>query len=277
MKSPWTRRSFLAAGPLGLVGTSLVASPLAGWSVNHVPTAGRRVRRADLLETFPYQDPELVRAVVGASHSNIDRVRELVGAYPELAKSSWDWGFGDWESALGAASHTGRVEIAEYLLAHGARPNLFTAAMLGQLAVVKATIEAQPGVQSTPGPHGITLLAHARAGRERAAAVYDYLSALGDADPRPVSAPMSEEEHAGLLGTYRFGAGDDETLVVTDRDGTLFLARADQTARGLTHLGDREFHPAGAPSVRVLFVGGGQPATVRVTMGTEELEAEREV
>jgi hypothetical protein len=49
-------------------------------------------------------------------------------------------------------------------LAHGARPSIFSAAMLGQLAVVRAFTEAAPGVQGTPGPHGITLLAHARAG-----------------------------------------------------------------------------------------------------------------
>ena len=40
--------------------------------------------------------------------------------------------------------------------------------MLGQLDVVKAFIDASPGVQRIHGPHGITLLAHARAGGEKA-------------------------------------------------------------------------------------------------------------
>ena len=274
MKSPLNRRSFLVAGPLGLAGAGLASSSLAAWAGDASSAARFRVRAAGA--SFPHQDPELVQGVVGASHSNIDRVRELVGAYPELAKASWDWGFGDWESALGAASHTGRVEIAEFLLAHGARANLFTAAMLGQLAVVKATIEASPGVQRTPGPHGITLLAHAGAGRERASAVYEYLSELGDADPRPVSAPMSDDEKADLVGSYRYGSGDDESLEVTNRDGVLFLARSGQAARGLTHLGGREFHPAGAPSVRVTFAGASRPGRVGIAMGGTVVEGRRE-
>ena len=56
---------------------------------------------------------------------------------------------------------SGRREIAEFLLAHGARPTVFSAAMLGQLDVVKAFVSASPGVQRTLGPHGITLMAHA--------------------------------------------------------------------------------------------------------------------
>jgi hypothetical protein len=34
--------------------------------------------------------------------------------------------------------------------------------MLGQLDVVKALIQAQPGAQRIPGPHSISLLAHAK-------------------------------------------------------------------------------------------------------------------
>ena len=36
------------------------------------------------------------------------RVKELVTTHPHLANAWWDWGFGDWESPLGAAAHTGR-------------------------------------------------------------------------------------------------------------------------------------------------------------------------
>ena len=45
-----------------------------------------------------------------------------VDARPSLAKAAWDWGFEDWEDPLGAASHVGNHEIAEYLIGHGARP-----------------------------------------------------------------------------------------------------------------------------------------------------------
>jgi hypothetical protein len=109
------------------------------------------------------------------------RIRELVDAHPALARAAYDWGFGDWEDCLGAASHVGNREIAEYLIANGARPTVFSATMLGQLDAVKAFIVAQPGVQRIPGPHSIPLLAHARAGGAAAAAVYSYLEGLGDA------------------------------------------------------------------------------------------------
>jgi hypothetical protein len=89
---------------------------------------------------FPSHPPALAREIVGASHGNVARVKELVAGRPALARAAWDWGYGDWETALGAASHVGHREIAELLLANGAHPTIFSAAMLGQLEVVKAFI-----------------------------------------------------------------------------------------------------------------------------------------
>ena len=150
----WSRRSFVSAGAAGIAGITLAT-----------PSVCAATRARDVLNGFPHQDPKLVRDTVRYSHFDLDAVRELVTTRHELAKSSWDWGFGDWESALGAASHTGRREIAEVLISHGARPNLFTHTMMGNLRAVKAIIESQPGEQRIPGPHGITLLAHARNAR----------------------------------------------------------------------------------------------------------------
>ena len=59
------------------------------------------------------------------SHNDIKRVRELVERQPALARASLDWGFGDWETAIDAASHVGRRDIAEFLIANGARPTIF--------------------------------------------------------------------------------------------------------------------------------------------------------
>ena len=107
-----------------------------------------------VLESFPRQDPSIAREIVGASHNNLGRVKELVSARPALARASWDWGYGDWETALGAASHVGNKEIAAVLLAAGAHPTIFSGAMLGQLEAVKAFVTASPGIQRTRGPHG---------------------------------------------------------------------------------------------------------------------------
>ncbi|HEX6819656.1 MAG TPA: ankyrin repeat domain-containing protein [Ktedonobacterales bacterium] len=126
-------------------------------------------------------DPQLAQAIVLNAHSNLEKVRELVEQQPKLVNASWDWGGGDWESALGAAAHMGRRDIALYLLEHGARMDLFAAAMLGHVAVVEAALRAFPGVQNVPGPHGIPLIAHATAGGEQATAVLALLESLPSA------------------------------------------------------------------------------------------------
>lgn len=104
----------------------------------------------------------LVQDFVGKSHANLEGGKELLGQEPALINSAWDWGGGDWETGLGAAAHMGRRDIATYLLENGARLDLFTAAMLGDLEIVKATLEAYPEAVNIPGPHGIPLIADAR-------------------------------------------------------------------------------------------------------------------
>jgi hypothetical protein len=202
---------------------------------------------------FPIQPAELVREMVGVSHANLPRVQELLELHPSLANAAWDWGFGDWETALGAASHTGHAEIARALLARGARPSLFSAAMLGQLAVVRAFVEASPGVQATAGPHGITLLAHARAGGEAAKPVLDYLTAIGGADLAPASVPLSAEQAAQYSGLFAFGSADDERIEIDFDRGALRFTRPDRARLFLVHLGEHAFHPRGATAVRVRF------------------------
>ena len=118
---------------------------------------------------------ELVQEFVGNAHGNLERVRELLRAQPALVNAAWDWGGGDWETALGAAAHMGRRDIAAELLAHGARLDLFAAAMLGEVEIVRAILGAFPELRRASGPHGIPLLAHAQAGGEEAAAVVRLL------------------------------------------------------------------------------------------------------
>lgn len=88
-------------------------------------------------------------------------MKELLAHEPSLIFASWDWGGGDWETALGGASHIGRRDIAQFLLSQGARIDAFCAAMLGQSDVLKALLAATPSVATAKGPHGYTLLYHA--------------------------------------------------------------------------------------------------------------------
>ena len=130
------------------------------------------------MEKKPALEITLVQEFVSKAHADLDAVKDLLAREPALINSSWDWGGGDWETGLGAAAHMGRRDIAVYLLKNGARLDLFAAAMLGNLDVVRATVEAYPDVIDSLGPHGIPLIAHAQAGGNEAIQVYEYLKSL---------------------------------------------------------------------------------------------------
>ena len=117
----------------------------------------------------------IVEEFVRVAHSDLDHTKELLEDEPGLVNATWDWGGGDFETALGAAAHMGRNDIANYLLENGARLDMFAAAMLGNLDIVKAALNAYPDALKTPGPHGIPLIAHAQAGGQEAQAVLEFL------------------------------------------------------------------------------------------------------
>jgi hypothetical protein len=128
----------------------------------------------------PRLDPELVRDFVSSAHGDLGRVRDLLRQHAALVNAAWDWGGGDWETALGAAAHVGRKDIALLLLENGARMDVFAAAMLGHIDIVRAVLQAVPEARKWRGPHGIPLLTHAEAGGSEAASVADFLRSLGD-------------------------------------------------------------------------------------------------
>lgn len=122
--------------------------------------------------------PELVKDFVYNAHADFDKVKELLEQQPGLINAAWDWGNGDWETALGAAAHMGKRDIALYLLEKGARIDLFSAAMLGKLDIVKAIINDDPETLHLSGPHTIPLLAHAKAGGDHSIEVVQYLESF---------------------------------------------------------------------------------------------------
>jgi hypothetical protein len=203
-------------------------------------------------DLFPTQPPELVREMVTVSHYDLNRVKELVEVRPSLARAAWEWGFGDWETALGAASHMGNRPIAEYLISKGARPSLFSSAMLGHFEVVRAFVAAQPGVQRIRGPHSISLLAHAKAGGQASRPVFEFLQSLGDADSDPV-VPLSDSEAEGIRGSYVFGPAMSQQIEVAVDRGVVTWTRKGMMGRPLFHLGSRAFYPAGVPAARIRF------------------------
>jgi hypothetical protein len=120
--------------------------------------------------------PAVVGEFVGRAHVDLGRVTELLNAYPALLHAAFDWGNGDWETALHAAAHSGRRDIAEFLVGRGARIDLFAAAFLGKVGIVKALLEEAPEALHRPGVHGIPLLEFAKKGNHRE--TIQYLNAL---------------------------------------------------------------------------------------------------
>ena len=124
-------------------------------------------------------DKDLVKQFVIAGHNDLDKVKQLLQQQPGLLNACWDWGGGDFETALEGAGHMGRKDIAQFLLENGARMNLFCAAMLGKLDIVRATLAVYPNLKTSKGPHGLQLLHHARKGGEDSLLVLDYLVSIG--------------------------------------------------------------------------------------------------
>jgi hypothetical protein len=260
MTQRWSRRSFfgLTSG-FSVLGVALSATKAWGQTPAPPPSfAG---------ELFPSQDPALVREAVGVSHRDLKRLQELVERHPALARASIDWGFGDWEACIDAASHVGNKPIADFLLANGARPTIFSAAMMGQLDVVKAFIAARPGVQRNLGPHGLTLMWHAKQGGPDAAAVVQYLTGVGDADVQPTTLPLPASERDTLVGKYTYGSGPRDYFTIEVRRDMLkreqlTIERAGAPSRqNLYHVGNLVFFPTGVASTKIAFAKEGEKIT----------------
>ncbi len=127
----------------------------------------------------PGIDGKTVMEFVRNGHFDLPAVKQMLAETPGLLNASWDWGAGDFETALGAAAHMGNKDIANYLIEEGARMDVFCAAMLGDLEFVKGIISKYPNTLKSKGPHGITLLMHAQKGADQAVPVVNYLKSLG--------------------------------------------------------------------------------------------------
>lgn len=168
-----TRRVFQAT----VLGAGLAASLPAAAAADDetrdypAPTFKPALKKPRLGGTF-------IQDFVIFGHYDLDMVKKLLDKDPAVLNATVDWGGGDWESALGGASHLGRRDIALYLIERGARPDIFTAAMLGHLDIVKSLIASHPALAAAKGPHGIPLAVHAKMGGKEAAPVLAYLEGL---------------------------------------------------------------------------------------------------
>lgn len=120
-------------------------------------------------------DKEVIKEFVVAGHNDLIKVKEMLSNEPNLIYSRHDWGDGDFEEAIEGAGHVGHKEIANYLIEQGARVNLFVLTMLGKNKIVIPALEEYPSLIKAKGPHGFTLLHHAKIGGEESKEIYNYL------------------------------------------------------------------------------------------------------
>jgi ankyrin repeat protein len=94
-------------------------------------------------------------------HADLETVKKKAAAKPGLAHA---YNPETDESALGAAAHIGRKDIAEFLLESGAQLDIAAAAMLGRREDVQAFLEKDSNLATSGGAHGIPIAFHAALG-----------------------------------------------------------------------------------------------------------------
>lgn len=111
---------------------------------------------------------EEIREFVFAAHKDLDETKRIIEKKPLLLNCTNQSKRGDFETAIGGASHMGRRDIADLLLGKGGRLDIFNFAFLGYSDLVIKLITDYPMLLNAPGPHGFTLLHHAKVGENSA-------------------------------------------------------------------------------------------------------------
>ncbi|MEO0528338.1 MAG: hypothetical protein AAFZ89_13990, partial [Bacteroidota bacterium] len=89
-------------------------------------------------------DQEAIREFVFAAHKNLDETKKIVEATPLLLNCTNQGKKGDFETAIGGASHMGRRDIADLLVSKGARLDIFNYAFLGYDDFIRKVITNHP-------------------------------------------------------------------------------------------------------------------------------------
>ncbi len=109
---------------------------------------------------------EEITEFVFTAHKDADKTKRIVEAKPLILNCTNQFKRGDFETAVGGASHMGRRDIADILISKGARLDIFNYAFLGYTDLVIKLVTDYPELLNSPGPHGLTLLHHAKVGEQ---------------------------------------------------------------------------------------------------------------
>ena len=146
---------------------------------------------------------ELTDEFVLAAHFNLERVRELLAANPELIHAERAG-----ETALAAAAHVGQRAIAELLLNAGAPLDICCAAMLGRREAVASFLARDSKLALTKGAHGISLLFHVALGGDTVIADLVVAAGGGEEPDGAVHGAVAKGHPAMVEWLFSHGASD---------------------------------------------------------------------
>ncbi|MEL6404844.1 MAG: ankyrin repeat domain-containing protein [Chloroflexota bacterium] len=109
-------------------------------------------------------DADTIREFVIAAHGDFEKVKTILADNEDVLDVAHEWRAAQTETALQAAAHTGGREIAEYLLAKGAKPNTVVYAMLGDAKHFFLMLAKDQKNIYEMGAHDLSLMYHAAIG-----------------------------------------------------------------------------------------------------------------
>jgi hypothetical protein len=165
------RREFLRKAGLGLLAVPLLAGSAAaqsGAAANGEDSVAtdRFISKgsADLGGNFAV-DPdweadnqELISSFVMPCHFSIEKAGEILKQDRRVLNSRV---YSTDEAGIEAASHTGAVPVAQWLLGNGAPYTLHCSVMMGHVPAARGFFELDREQARRPGAHGIPLMFHA--------------------------------------------------------------------------------------------------------------------
>lgn len=154
------RRPLDLAAPAGEVAALLegrVSCPRDHVALRRAFDVDHRPYRPTSIDDLPARERE---RFVGLGHARFDELRARLDAEPRLVHAQAT----TTEMAVDAAGHTGRVDIVEHLLAHGAPLSMASAVVLGDTNTVARLLDEEPDRIHERGPHDFALLWYASIG-----------------------------------------------------------------------------------------------------------------
>ncbi len=107
---------------------------------------------------------ELITEFVFAAHRSLEETQKILDKHPLILNCANQFIKGDFETAVGGASHMGRRDIVDFLISRGARLDIFNYAFIGYDDFVMKMVTDYPNLLNSSGPHGFNLLHHALVG-----------------------------------------------------------------------------------------------------------------